>query len=117
VHAGRPADDAAEALHSLNANWSIGGYTPALRQLQAIGRVVLRGLGELRERMQRMTLVTTLLSLVIPALGQNDASQYELVILDGRVMDPESGLDAVRHLGIGAGKIQVLRPTRCADGP
>jgi N-acyl-D-aspartate/D-glutamate deacylase len=58
--------------------------------------------------MQRMTLVTTLLSLVIPALGQNDASQYELVILDGRVMDPESGLDAVRHLGIGAGKIQVL---------
>jgi hypothetical protein len=52
VHAGRPADDAAEALHSLNANWSIGGYTPTLRQLQAIGRVVLRGLGELRERVR-----------------------------------------------------------------
>ena len=58
--------------------------------------------------MQRMTLVAILLSLVIPASGQNDASQYELVILNGRVMDPESGLDAGRHLGISAGKIRAL---------
>jgi hypothetical protein len=47
--------------------------------------------------MQRMALFAILLSVVIPASGQNDASQYELVILNGRVMDPESGLDAGRH--------------------
>jgi dihydroorotase len=39
---------------------------------------------------------------------QRPASQYDLVILNGRVMDPESGLDAVRHLGIGEGKIQAI---------
>ena len=58
--------------------------------------------------MQRMALFAILLSVVIPASGQNDASQYELVILNGRVMDPESSLDAVRHLGISAGKIRAL---------
>jgi dihydroorotase len=60
--------------------------------------------------LQHLTLVAILWSLVIPASGQNDASQYELVILDGRVMDPESGLDAVRHLGISAGKIRTISP-------
>lgn len=30
---------------------------------------------------------------------------YDLVITDGRVMDPESGLDAVRNVGISGGKI------------
>ncbi len=32
----------------------------------------------------------------------------ELVIAGGRVLDPESGLDAVRHLGIRAGKIVAI---------
>src|ERR1039458_1975403 len=36
------------------------------------------------------------------------AQQYDLVIRNGRVIDPESGLDAVRHLGISAGKIQAV---------
>ena len=30
---------------------------------------------------------------------------YDIAILNGRVMDPESGLDAVRNVGIRAGKI------------
>jgi len=50
VHAGEPRDAPAAALHEMNADYRIGGYTPSLRQLQAIGRVVLRGLTELRER-------------------------------------------------------------------
>jgi N-acyl-D-aspartate/D-glutamate deacylase len=33
------------------------------------------------------------------------AQQYDLVIEGGRVMDPESGLDAVRNVGISSGKI------------
>ena len=33
------------------------------------------------------------------------AQQFDLVIEGGRVMDPETGLDAVRNVGIGEGKI------------
>jgi N-acyl-D-aspartate/D-glutamate deacylase len=33
---------------------------------------------------------------------------YDLVIANGRVMDPESGLDAVRNLGIRSGKIAAI---------
>jgi len=36
------------------------------------------------------------------------AQPYDLAINNGRVMDPESGLDAVRHLGIRGGKIAKL---------
>jgi N-acyl-D-aspartate/D-glutamate deacylase len=39
------------------------------------------------------------------------AQQYDLVIRNGRVLDPESGLDATRNLGISAGKIQAVSPT------
>jgi N-acyl-D-aspartate/D-glutamate deacylase len=36
------------------------------------------------------------------------AQQYDLVIRNGRVIDPETGLDAIRQLGISAGKIQTI---------
>jgi N-acyl-D-aspartate/D-glutamate deacylase len=36
------------------------------------------------------------------------ARQYDLVILNGHVMDPESGLDATRHIGITGGKIRAV---------
>lgn len=36
------------------------------------------------------------------------AQQYDLVIRNGRVIDPESGLDATRNLGIFGGKIQAV---------
>lgn len=39
-----------------------------------------------------------------PAQGVDP--RYELVILNGRVMDPESGLDAVRNVGISGGVIR-----------
>jgi N-acyl-D-aspartate/D-glutamate deacylase len=42
----------------------------------------------------------------------SDASKrtetYDVVIADGRVMDPESGLDAVRNVGIRSGKIATI---------
>ena len=40
------------------------------------------------------------------------AQQYDLVILNGHVMDPESGLDAVRNIGVSAGKIRVVTSRR-----
>src|SRR2546422_676342 len=39
-------------------------------------------------------------------LAENET--YEVVIANGRVMDPESGLDAARSLGISGGKIRVV---------
>lgn len=38
------------------------------------------------------------------------AQQYDLVIEGGRVIDPESGLDAVRNVGISGGKILRITP-------
>ena len=35
-------------------------------------------------------------------------SEHDLVIAGGRVMDPESGLDAVRHIGIRDGKLAAI---------
>jgi N-acyl-D-aspartate/D-glutamate deacylase len=34
--------------------------------------------------------------------------QFDVVIANGRVMDPESGLDAVRNIGISGGKIRAI---------
>src|ERR1700674_2284572 len=40
-----------------------------------------------------------------PACAQGN---YDVVIANGRAMDPESGLDAVRNVGIIAGKIRAI---------
>jgi N-acyl-D-aspartate/D-glutamate deacylase len=40
--------------------------------------------------------------------SQVQVSSYDMVIANGRVMDPESGLDAVRNVGITAGKIRAI---------
>src|SRR5947209_20248075 len=45
-----------------------------------------------------------LLFLCVVAQAQN----YDLVIRGGRVMDPESKLDAVRNIGITAGKVRAV---------
>lgn len=46
-----------------------------------------------------------LLSLVASSILLASAQQYDLVLDGGRVMDPETGLDAVRNVGIRDGKI------------
>ena len=40
--------------------------------------------------------------------GNATEDLYDVVVLNGRVMDPESNLDAVRNLGVRGGKIQTL---------
>lgn len=42
--------------------------------------------------------------LLLPATAQ----QYDVVLANGRVMDPESGLDAVRYVGINGGRIAAI---------
>ncbi|MCW5969607.1 MAG: amidohydrolase family protein [Blastocatellales bacterium] len=40
--------------------------------------------------------------------GAPDSSEYDVAINDGRVIDPESGLDAVRSIGIRGGAIAAI---------
>ena len=48
----------------------------------------------------------------LPTAGNADASAtYDLVISGGRVMDPESKLDAVRNVGVRDGKIAAISTT------
>jgi len=49
--------------------------------------------------------------LALIALGTLAAQPYDVVIANGRVMDPASGLDAVRHIGIRAGRIAAVSAT------
>lgn len=53
--------------------------------------------------MQKLLVVFLYLS-----AGMAAAADFDLVITGGRVMDPETGLDAVRNLGIRDGTIVAL---------
>jgi hypothetical protein len=54
----------------------------------------------------RLALVLALAMLA--ACAAQDPTRYDLVIANGRVMDPESGLDASRHVGISGGTIAIV---------
>ena len=55
-------------------------------------------------------LVATILA-IIPSSQVGTAETYDLVILNGRVMDPESGLDAIRNVGVKDGRISNITET------
>src|SRR5205823_10140776 len=42
------------------------------------------------------------------AADDGPAEKYDVVILHGRVMDPETNLDAIRNVGISGGKIREI---------
>jgi N-acyl-D-aspartate/D-glutamate deacylase len=52
--------------------------------------------------------VAAILALASTFHAQSQENIFDLVIANGRVMDPESGLDAVRHVGITGGKITAI---------
>jgi N-acyl-D-aspartate/D-glutamate deacylase len=52
--------------------------------------------------------VAAILALATTFHAQPQGATYDLVIANGRVMDPESGLDAVRNVGITGGKIAAI---------
>lgn len=60
----------------------------------------------------RLTLGAVVAAVVATlACARQPAPSYDLVIANGRVMDPESGLDGVRHVGIRGMKIEAVSPT------
>jgi N-acyl-D-aspartate/D-glutamate deacylase len=44
------------------------------------------------------------------------AQPYDIVLANGRVIDPESGLDAVRHVGIRGAEIAAVSTTPLQGG-
>lgn len=48
----------------------------------------------------------------IDVVSQGTPPEYDVVILNGRVIDPESRLDAIRNIGISNGRIQAISATR-----
>jgi len=50
-----------------------------------------------------------LIALAAPSFSLSTAKEtYDIVIVNGRVIDPESGLDAVRNVGVSAGTIKAI---------
>jgi N-acyl-D-aspartate/D-glutamate deacylase len=65
----------------------------------------------IRELSRRSAAVVLLAATVALGAGSgttNGTATYDVVIAGGRVMDPESGLDAVRNVGIRGGKIAAI---------
>src|SRR2546428_10670444 len=60
-----------------------------------------------RHRLFPLPLLVVLLAAVVLAARGTGAQgeQYDLVLMDGRVLDPETGLDAKRNVGIRDGRI------------
>ena len=59
--------------------------------------------------MARRIFLLALLGIALTATGLTvQGNRYDLVILNGRVLDPESGLDAIRNVGIRAGVIAAV---------
>jgi N-acyl-D-aspartate/D-glutamate deacylase len=50
----------------------------------------------------------TLAGVMLVACGEDAADDFDLVIANGRVIDPESGLDGVRSVGIRDGRIVLI---------
>src|SRR5258707_15449124 len=55
-----------------------------------------------------VVLLAAMLALTAGSGASNGTESYDVVIANGRVMDPESGLDAVRNVGIRGGKIALI---------
>jgi len=55
-----------------------------------------------------------MVTVAVAACTKTTSSSYDLVVANGRVMDPESGLDAVRHVGITGGRIAAVSETPLA---
>jgi hypothetical protein len=63
-----------------------------------------------RKKMQAAALLLSGVGLcwMLGLATRADDQELDVVMLGGRVMDPESGLDAVRNVGVRSGKIVVV---------
>ncbi|MGQ0735506.1 MAG: amidohydrolase family protein [Acidobacteriota bacterium] len=60
---------------------------------------------------RRWSIVAVVLAAIHVAAQQPAPAPFDLVIANGRVMDPESSTDGVRHVGIAAGVIRAVSTT------
>ena len=54
------------------------------------------------------SILTVVLAAFLAACSANGQDGYDLVILNGRVMDPETEFDAIRNVGIKDGRIATI---------
>ena len=59
-----------------------------------------------------LRVVALVLLVIVSTTTFSTAPTYDLVILNGRVIDPETKTDAIRNLGISNGKIQTISRAR-----
>lgn len=59
-------------------------------------------------RLSPLTRLSSLVILTLFGLAAPAVAQYDVVLRGGRVMDPESGLDAVMNVGITGGRIEAI---------
>src|SRR5260370_30099839 len=52
-----------------------------------------------------------ILFLILASAGSLAAQTFDLVLANGRVMDPESGTDGIRYVGIRGGRIESISTT------
>src|SRR5512141_1677650 len=57
----------------------------------------------------RLSMLIVFLFLLLPSLT---AQQYDIVLQGGRVIDPESNLDAVRNVGISGSTVRAITQDR-----
>ena len=76
-----------------------------------IARHSLKPIGKAMRAVLAMLLILSTSASVAIAQG---GSEFDIVLANGRVMDPESNLDAVRYVGIRNGKVAAIstRPLR-----
>src|SRR6476660_5365238 len=70
-----------------------------------------KALDDRRVSTQRSVVAIATICVTLAACAREQPPPYDLVVANGRVLDPESGLDAVRHLGIRGGKIDAMSET------
>ena len=58
----------------------------------------------------KLFIILSVIALALASCTQPETSDggYDVVVLGGRVMDPESGHDAVRNVGIRDGRIEAI---------
>ncbi len=61
----------------------------------------------------RLTFIISAVSLIVSACNtqpskESSNTEFDIVILNGRVIDPETGLDAIRNVGIKGGEIGLI---------
>jgi dihydroorotase len=62
----------------------------------------------LRRALAAVVACSTIVAAALPIVRAQPTAQHDIVIANGRVIDPESGLDGVRHVGISAGVIRQI---------